>query len=268
MLRVVTRSAFTGALNYCLNRTLGFKPGREFQLGLAKDIRSAQRSLRWALSTRYSSSTLGSHQTPSASSPSSGDAPSSTSGPTQNSDGHSGEKRNVGPKINLKDNQAKEKEKTNKASKSKKEKKKKKKKEEQERIIAALAEAIEKDDWPNIIRHSTLNPQLLDGWHPDEGESDWLAAHRMSEALGAIPEEEWGDIQENGIISTQKLARVIARKHMGEVTYLPEVEDEEEMELYRNWKDAIGYDFEEVWAAEQERLEKIEQRRIGETPVI
>ncbi|EUC55053.1 hypothetical protein RSOL_086490, partial [Rhizoctonia solani AG-3 Rhs1AP] len=125
-------------------------------------------------------------------------------------------------------------------------KNKKKPKKGNGHIVAALAKAIQEDDWPGIIRHSTLNLQYLDGWYP--GESDGLAAHRMSEALGEVPEEEWENIQENGIISPRKLAKVIARKHMGQVNHLPEVEDEEEMELYRNWEPAIGYDFEEVWA--------------------
>ncbi|KDN48911.1 hypothetical protein RSAG8_02264, partial [Rhizoctonia solani AG-8 WAC10335] len=283
MLRVVARLLLTGAFKYRPTRTLGFEPAsRGFHLGLAKGVIPAQRSLLLALGTRYSSSASDKDQTPLVDSSSGPEVSAGTPRSGHNSDDQSKKKKKAKSETNPKvsagtprsghnsDDQSKKKKKAksetnpkknkdggvkgneNKASKFKN---KKKHKEGNERIIAALADAINEDDWPGIIRHSTLNPQLLDGWYP--GESDWQAAHRMSEALVGIR----GDIYENGAISARKLAKVIARKHMGQVTYLPEVEDEDEMELYRNWGPAIGYDFEEVWAAEAERSERLNKKR-------
>ncbi|CAE6451689.1 unnamed protein product [Rhizoctonia solani] len=115
-------------------------------------------------------------------------------------------------------------------------------------IVAALAGAINKDDWPNISRHSTLDPQNLEGWHPDE--SEWLAGHRLGMALSVLTENQWDRVQDSeGVISTQKLAQVLAKKHMGQVDHLPDLDDPEEIQFYKNWGSPLpfGYDFDTVW---------------------
>ncbi|KAL5634221.1 hypothetical protein ACGC1H_006143 [Rhizoctonia solani] len=254
MLRVVTRSVSTGVLNYCPTRTLGVGLGsRRFHIRLAKRVIPTRASQSRAVGTRCFSNTSDNEQTPSVHSPSSQEVSNSTPESGQNAGDCSKAKKKVSSETKPKNNEdSSVKRKKNKGSKSKNKK-------GNEHIVAALAKAIQEDDWPGIIRHSTLNPQYLDGWYP--GESDWLAAHRMSEALGEVPEEEWENIQENGVISPKKLAKVIARRHMGEVNHLPEVEDEEEMEFYRNWAHAIGYDFEEVWAALSKHEEKPNKKK-------
>ncbi|KAH7338448.1 hypothetical protein B0J17DRAFT_423806 [Rhizoctonia solani] len=114
----------------------------------------------------------------------------------------------------------------------------KKPKQGNKEIVAALIDAINEDDWPMIIRYSTLDPRNLQGWYP--GESEWLAAHRMSQAFTAIPEDKWDYVSKKGVISVPKLARILAKKNMRHVEFLPEPDDPRRLSFIKTGAILLG----------------------------
>ncbi|CEL63480.1 hypothetical protein RSOLAG1IB_10797 [Rhizoctonia solani AG-1 IB] len=129
-----------------------------------------------------------------------------------------------------------------KVKRKKKSKAKKKSNTGNEHIVAALAKAINEDDWPNIIRYSTLDPQNLEWWHPDD--SEWLAGNRMGIALSVLTKNQWKQVlNSKGIVSTHKLAQVLAKKHMGQIDYLPNLDDPDEIQFYKDWGLPLPFDW-------------------------
>ncbi|KAF8688619.1 hypothetical protein RHS03_09463, partial [Rhizoctonia solani] len=95
-------------------------------------------------------------------------------------------------------------------------------------IVAALTQAIKDDHWPDIMHYSTLHPEHLKGWHPDE--SEWLADHRMSMALSGMSKEKLKSIcDSHGVLSVEKLAKVWAKKHLDQVDYVPGVDYDQDL---------------------------------------
>ncbi|KAG8694075.1 hypothetical protein FRC11_002441, partial [Ceratobasidium sp. 423] len=97
-----------------------------------------------------------------------------------------------------------------------------------EHIVAALVQAIKEDYWPDIIYYSTLHPQHLQGWHPDE--SEWLAGHRMSIALSELPEGKLDSIcDSNGVLAVEKLAKIWAKKRLDQIDYIPGIDYDKDL---------------------------------------
>jgi hypothetical protein len=79
----------------------------------------------------------------------------------------------------------------------------------------------------------------------------------MGIALSVLTKNQWKQVLDSkGVISTQKLAQVLAKKHMGQIDYLPNLDDPDEIHFYEDWDLPLPFDCD---------LDEMESRPSGPT---